>query len=144
MAKYTIHFDGSCWPNPNGKAAYGYTLDREGVEVSAVAGIVGEGTGMSNNVAEFYALYAAFVDQKLQTEAGDKVSVRGDSMLVINILSHKWKASNDKLYWEAYRKAALELNRLEGHGIEVDFSWIPREQNTRCDDLSKEHNHAPK
>jgi hypothetical protein len=32
------------------------------------------------------------------------------------------------------------MNTLLLRGTKIDFSWIPREENTVCDDLSKAHN----
>lgn len=144
MAKYTIHFDGSCWPNPGGVAAYGYTIDCEGKEISGVAGLVPPAdTESSNNVAEFYALYEA-VKGLPEMNRGDVVEVFGDSQIVINIMRRKWKADAEKLYWYAYQKARGEVSRVEYDGVEFEYEWIPREKNTRCDDLSKEINNAPR
>lgn len=142
MANYLIHFDGSCWPNPGGVAAYGYTVDKDGAEIAAVAGLVPPmpGTDTSNNVAEFYALYEAL--KATPTEAGDKIEVRGDSQIVINIMDRKWRPNAEKLYWDAYRLAMLLAEVKEYDGVEFTYNWIPREANTRCDDLSKEINNA--
>lgn len=148
MSEFTLHFDGSCWPNPAGTAAYGYTIDdASGVEVASEAGVTGTGPWTSNNVAEFDALYRGFVrafDSGL-LKKGDKLHVRGDSNLVIQIMSDNWRANVSKLYHPYYVQAFAAYANLDVlTGVEIDFKWIPREQNTRCDDLSKEHNKAPK
>lgn len=144
MANYLIHFDGSCWPNPGGVAAWGYTIDKDGIEIAAEPGLVPNlGVQTSNNVAEFYALYVAL--RQLGSEymgMGDKVIIKGDSQIVINIMSKKWRASADKLYFTAYALADELYELLESVGVEFTFEWIPREANTRCDDLSKEINNA--
>lgn len=142
MANYLIHFDGSCWPNPGGVAAYGYTVDKDGVEIAAVAGLVPPtpGTATSNNVAEFYALYEAL--KATPAEHGDKIEVRGDSQIVINIMDGRWRPNAAKLYYDAYSIANDMRALLEHHGAEFTYNWIPREANTRCDDLSKEINNA--
>jgi ribonuclease HI len=147
MANYAIHFDGSCWPNPGGVAAWGFTIDKDGTEISAVPGLVELDGQSSNNVAEFYALYMAYKAlQKLSPEigAGDTIEVRGDSQIVINIMQRKWRPNAEKLYWEAYRLAMLFHEMLQYKGVQIHYDWIPREENTRCDDLSKEINNAPK
>jgi ribonuclease HI len=144
MAKYTIHFDGSCWPNPGGVAAYGYTIDGPDGEIAAVAGLVPPAdVESSNNVAEFYALYEA-IKALPELHRGDRVKVFGDSQIVINIMRRKWKASEDKLYYYAYRFARWVAEVAEYEGAEFEYEWIEREKNTRCDDLSKEINNAPK
>lgn len=148
MAKYTIHFDGSCWPNPGGIAAYGYTIDKEGVEVEAVAGLVNSLDGMSsNNVAEFYALYVAYsalMKFLPEVTSADTIEVKGDSQIVIKIMGREWKPNADKLYYAAYKLAMLQQEFFEHNAIDITHNWIPREDNTRCDDLSKEINNAPR
>jgi ribonuclease HI len=144
MANYLIHFDGSCWPNPGGVAAYGYTVDKEGVEIAAVAGLVPSTlVPTSNNVAEFYALYAALrAVMQDATEPVGKIEVRGDSQLVINVMDRKWRTNPEKLYFTAYALADELREMLEFEDTEFTYNWIPREANTRCDDLSKEINNA--
>lgn len=146
MAHYIVHFDGSCWPNPNGTAAYGFTVTKEGTIVDSGSGVIATGEGMSNNVAEFFALFKglesicqnpAFIDIKT-------VQVLGDSQLVVNIMNRRWKPSKDKLYYPAYLKLDGVTRTIRRAGVYLQFDWIPREQNQNCDDLSKEHNHAIK
>lgn len=145
MSNYVIHFDGSCWPNPGGVAAYGFTVDKDGVEIAAVAGVVPQLDGQtSNNVAEFYALYEALKVLVPMVIPGDKVIARGDSQIVVNIMCRMWRPNAVKLYYDAYRLANTIRDVLEDGGAELGYKWIPREENTRCDVLSKEHNNAPK
>lgn len=145
MAEYKVTFDGSCFPNPGGVAATGYTIDKDGKEIAAVAGLVPQDPEheSSNNVAEFYALYEA-VKGLPEMDRGDVVKVFGDSQIVINIMRRKWKADPDKLYYYAYRHARRVVELTEYDGVEFEYQWIPREKNTRCDDLSKEINNAPR
>lgn len=52
-----VFIDGLCEPmNPHGTAAYGIVIYRDGVQIKTLKGIVGSGTGMSNNVAEYSGL----------------------------------------------------------------------------------------
>lgn len=146
MRNFTIHFDGSCWPNPSGTAAYGYTIDEVGQDVRHGSGVIGAGPTMSNNVAEFHALTMAF--QRLRCDnlisQHDKISVYGDSNLVIQIMNKRWRASSDKLYYPYYCTLKMFADLLVSHDAEITYGWIPREKNTRCDDLSKEHNKSQK
>ncbi|OYV08375.1 MAG: ribonuclease HI [Methanosaeta sp. ASP1-1] len=79
----TIYFDGLCYPrNPGGVAAYGYAVYRDGKPIWRGFGAVGEGRGMTNNVAEYEALMAAarwLVDEGIE----EKIIIKGDSELVI-------------------------------------------------------------
>lgn len=147
MRKLTLHFDGSCWPNPGGTAAYGAVLELEGQEepICAEAGVVGTSPAMSNNVAEFHALLIG-LRRYMQdgVKQGDILLVRGDSMLVINMMTKMWRPKEDKLYYPTYLMVRAEVDFLEKFGVQFGWKWIPREDNTRCDALSKEHNHAPK
>ncbi len=79
----TVYFDGLCYPkNPGGVAAYGYLVRRDGELIHKGFGAVGEGKGMTNNVAEYEGLRAAA--QWLQDEGiEEKLVIKGDSQLVI-------------------------------------------------------------
>lgn len=145
MDNYTVYFDGSCWPNPGGCAAYGSVVEKAGVTICEEAGVVDTSPLMSNNVAEFIALAVGLRRlRESSPERGVLVSCYGDSQLVINIMNKKWRPSPDKLYYPAWEKADEEAQRLRFLGATLTYQWIPREQNTRCDDLSKAHNHSPK
>lgn len=146
MAEFTIHFDGSCWPNPGGQAAYGMTLDKYGVEICTEAGVTGSGPLMSNNVAEFDALRVGLQRYLEQSpEKGDIIHVFGDSNLVVKMMQGDYRPNSSKLYYPYYKEAFKLYSQIEiTIGAKVDFTWIPRERNTRCDALSKEHNKAPK
>lgn len=142
MEVFTLQFDGSCGPkNPGGTAAYGFILKTRGAYVTTGHDVIGTGPGMSNNFAEFIAVARGL-------EAFDKycltpalLNVRGDSNLVIKIMSGRWKARPDKLYYPAYVFAKEILTRIRRRNVQVNFDWIPREDNTECDDLSKVHCH---
>lgn len=152
MSKFLIHFDGSCWVNPGGTAAYGVVVEKEHLvngapytwtTVCEEAGVIGTGPGMSNNLAEFHALLTGlrrYVQHGVRL--GDKIEVRGDSNLVIQVMNGRWSAKSDKLYYETYRLVKDEVDFLKTMKVEFKFIWIPREENTRCDILSKEHNNA--
>lgn len=132
--RLTLHFDGSCWPNPGGLAKYGYTLRGSNINVSD-SGFAGEGPSTSNNYAEFYAMALGLGAAFLQ--GGDHVTVIGDSEIAIKIMQGRYKASRDKLYWPAYSQCMIMLQRLYERNVDVEFKWVPREQNQEADDLSK-------
>ena len=144
MANYRLFFDGSCSPrNPGGTAGYGYALMKEGQEgpVRTGDGVIGTGEGMTNNLAEFYALdkgLSAFIFVH-ETSQLHNLSVFGDSNLVIQVMSGHWHPKADKVYFPAYEYAAANLRLIRKRGHRVTFDWIPRKQNTMCDDLSKAH-----
>jgi ribonuclease HI len=148
MVEYTLHFDGSCWPNPGGTAAYGFLLKTLGGPVSGHE-VIGSGPLMSNNLAEFYALTVglnAFYERIPRDSASfTKLVVYGDSDLVVKMMTRvqrtgEIKGDPSKLYFPAYEGAIQSLYRIQSLGVTVDFKWIPREENQECDDLSKAHN----
>ncbi|MDD1752424.1 MAG: ribonuclease HI family protein [Methanotrichaceae archaeon] len=127
----TIYFDGLCYPrNPGGVAAYGYLIYRGNELMHNGCGIVGEGMGMTNNVAEYEGLKAALW---WLNERGirDKIEIRGDSQLVIKQLKGEWQIRS-----ETSRKYAPKIQRLL-EGKEVSFVWIRRDENEAADRLSR-------
>jgi ribonuclease HI len=135
----TIHFDGSCWPNPGGLAKYGYTLRSDtGTDIRA-NGLVGEGPEMSNNHAELWALGWALADvlALIKTCNVQKVLVIGDSQVAIRLMSGAYRANPEKLYWPAFVRAHELANLLYKADIAVQFEWVRREFNQEADDLSK-------
>lgn len=159
MVHFVLHFDGSCWPNPGGTAAWGFVLkeynraDALPRPITKGSGVTGTNPVMSNNVAEFDALYyglSALSAHLLERgESGsvepDTLTVYGDSQLVVNMMSGIWSPKKDKLYYPFWQKAFDEHAVLEVlKGLPIEYKWIPREQNIECDILSKEHNNAPK
>lgn len=145
MAQYKLHFDGSCGPkNPGGTAAYGYALYIEGEEVPVRvgSGIIGTGPGMTNNLAEFYALDKGLTEGFIfchDTAVRHSLSVYGDSNLVIQIMNGHWRPNPEKAYFPAYEDALSNLRLIRQRGHRVSFDWIPRKQNQMVDDLSKAH-----
>lgn len=141
MEHYTLHFDGSCGPkNPGGTAAYGFSLSRQGEVVASGHGVIGTGEGMTNNLAEFWALWQGLMAAYAQFEGTTGfLQVLGDSNLVIQMMNRHFKPKREKAYYVGYEKAAGVLSTLRRRGVTVSFDWVPREQNTQCDDLSKAH-----
>lgn len=135
----SVFFDGSCWPNPGGQAAIGYVVRKGSETLDREHRVLGTGPDMSNNVAEFSALHAGLAFYADLAIAGDTVTCFGDSMLVINIMAGKWRAKGEKLYTPYYHKCAGLVRTIRARGVTVLFSWIPREENTECDNLSKAH-----
>jgi ribonuclease HI len=128
----TVHFDGLCYPrNPGGVAAYGYLIRRDGEMIHQGLGVVGEGKGMTNNVAEYEALRAA---ARWIRESGieDRITVKGDSMLVIKQMKGEWEVRS-----ATSRRYVPEIRRLLA-GRNVSFVWINREENQEADELSRE------
>jgi len=127
----TVYFDGLCYPkNPCGVAAYGYLILRDGELIHRGFRAVGEGRGMTNNVAEYEGLMAAA--RWLKDEGIlEKIVIKGDSQLVIRQMKGEWKISS-----ATSKKYVPEIRRLL-EGKDVSFTWVPREENEEADKLSR-------
>src|ERR1700722_3561249 len=101
MSDFVIHFDGSCGPkNPGDSAGWGYTISKDGVHWVEDSGELSDGT-FTNNYAEFYALFKGLEFLKPLLKLTDRLFIRGDSALVINIMRKKWKAK-EGIYFPTY------------------------------------------
>jgi ribonuclease H / adenosylcobalamin/alpha-ribazole phosphatase len=125
-----VEADGGARGNP-GPAAYGaVVMDAETGEVlHEEARALGTTT---NNVAEYEGLIAG-LRAAGQIDPTAEVAVRMDSKLVVEQMSARWKVKNAGLRPLASEAAGL----VRGLG-KVEFTWIPREQNTHADRLANE------
>ena len=101
-----IYVDGS------GSGSYGFIAD-DTVRVFFKANI-------TSNQAEYLTVIEAldWVKEK-------DVTILSDSQLIVNQLNHKFHIKDDKL-----RELALKVwNLIETKGLNVEFKWIPREEN---------------
>lgn len=114
MPAVKVFFDGGCKPNP-GLMEHGVVIPDHDVEhhERTVDG--------TNNVAEWLALLMA-VELAAKLELVD-VEFVGDSLMVINQASGKWR-SKDK--WAPYKK---ELDQMLLPFRSVKFSQVPRNDN---------------
>lgn len=130
-----VYIDGLCEPvNPGGIATYGLVIrDDQNTVIARKKGLVGEGSGMSNNVAEYAALCEALRSLLKGQMAASHIEVRSDSRLVVNQMKGDWKFHKG-LYGEKYREARDLVTPF----TQIEFKWIPREQNEEADLLSRE------
>ena len=116
-----VYVDGSCWPNPGGRCAYGWVASKDGHFYQEGSGYIGEGPMMSNNVAEYEALYHALEWLKNNGYKNEIIECRGDSMLVVKQMNGEWKVKKG-LYLESYKKAYCMFREFP----KIKISWIPR------------------
>ncbi|MBA2520730.1 MAG: reverse transcriptase-like protein [Chloroflexia bacterium] len=118
---FTIVFDGGAIGNP-GKGYGSYQIVDSG-------GVVSEGSPrydgtITNNQAEFLTLIRALEDLKARQAAAatrTTVAIRGDSQLVLNTITGKWKARHAGLI-PLHRQVVLLLHEFG----KTDIQWQPR------------------
>lgn len=136
MSEYVLNFDGSCGPlNPGTSAGWGYTIKKDGVFLKEDCGYL-SGQLFSNNYAEFHALYEGLKYLLTILNKSDKVFIRGDSQIVVNIMGRKWHGKADKIYYPAYVLANKTLTSVRSGNVYVSIDWVPRKLNTEADSLS--------
>jgi ribonuclease HI len=134
-----IYTDGSIQEkNPGGVACWGWIAFEDvpgrtnmSSEVARGYGIACEGEGATSNVAEYHAVLEALKAMAVK-RPNTKVVVMSDSQLVVYQLTGKYGVSANHL--RKLRDATLALG---GSFEAVEFVWIPREQNTEADALSR-------
>jgi ribonuclease HI len=124
--EYVLYFDGCSKGNP-GEAGIGAVIYKDGLEFWASCKYIGN--KRTNNESEYCALIfglEAAIDHNIK-----KLSVCGDSLLVINQLNKIYKVKHPNLH-ELYEKA----NDLKTQFEYIDFNHVYRKDNKRADQLS--------
>jgi ribonuclease HI len=129
-----VHFDGACQP-PNGPgiAAYGFTVEGPGLDVEE-SGLATPpySERSTNNVAEYAGAIAA-LEWLLRNDYRGRVVAFGDSELVIGQMTGEYEVRAEHL--TAYHD---RLAQLAAQFASIEWRWVPREENTRADRLSKD------
>jgi len=128
-------FDGACYPkNPYGTMGMGACINEMGIELWKCSHTIPAGKANSNNVAEYLALEYILDELMKQAVKMETIVIKGDSKLVIEQMSGKYKIKSGMYVPVAIRckKKVMHLSSLN----DIKFQWIPREQNSYCDSLS--------
>jgi ribonuclease HI len=113
-------------------ACWGFWIYKDGVKQFGGKGVIGEGRGMSNNLAEYTALVKALRELINHGWQNEKVTVKSDSMLLVNQMRGLWYAHGG-LYYSAHAEAVKLAKMFK----DLTFVWIPREENEEADALSR-------
>lgn len=120
-------FDGATKHTNPGIRGIGAVLKGPAGQIVEIAQEIGEGT---NNEAEYCALMAV-LDAAVDAGVQDLV-VYGDSQLVIRQVNGEWLINSLGLV-----PLCKTVRELKAQIPQVSLRWIPREQNTEADALSK-------
>jgi probable phosphoglycerate mutase len=122
-----IEADGGSRGNPGISGAGAVVIDESSGQVIRE---ISEGVGIAtNNVAEYTALVLA-LEAAFEISPTASVVVRMDSKLVVEQMSGRWKIKHPDMM-----QLGAKVQKLIA-GKDVEFVWIPREQNTLADALA--------
>jgi len=125
----TVYVDGLAMPSNPGTGTFGFVIYDGTRKLGDGSGLAGY--EVTSNFAEYTALTEALKRLKELGIEGD-VLIRSDSTLLVGQMSEGWKVKGgmyvDKL------KEAKDLMKEFGS---IRFEWIPREQNTEADLLTR-------
>jgi ribonuclease HI len=126
-------FDGCCEPrNPGGHLGYGAVIFEGEDRLWSHSGYITASPNNSNNVAEYRAFLSILERLNEDQYYSRAIHVRGDSKLVINQMFGSWRMKGG-----FYIPVAHEAQRLLERFDNITAEWIPREENSIADELSK-------
>ena len=129
--KVIIYTDGGARNNPGPAGAGVVIMEGERV-VTELKKFLGE--RQTNNWAEYEAVYLALAEAKRMGFAGRAIEARLDSKLVAEQLMGRWKLKEPTLkpQWAKVRML------IEESFPNIQFVYVPREQNAEADALVNE------
>ena len=133
VSEIQVYFDGLCQPyNPGGIACYAYVILAEGQQYSD-CGLAAEPftDNATNNLAEYTGIIKALEWLLTNNYNNQKITVRGDSRLVINQINGKWKVKTITII-SLHQKAMSLIPEFK----DIQIEWVPRDKNKEADILS--------
>ena len=125
----TVYVDGLSEPVNPGTGTYGYLIYDGASKLAEGSGLAGY--DVTSNFAEYTALAEALKKLRGLRIEGD-VLVRSDSKLLVGHLSEGWKVKGGM-----YVEKLKEVRDLMKEFGSIRFEWIPREQNSEADLLTR-------
>lgn len=138
MNKVEIFFDGACHNKvdkncPMGLGIAVFIDDMYCENLSRAICVIDNQDDGTSNIAEWLALCSAMeVAKALRKHYQGRIKIFGDSKIIVNQFNMIWRMNNDK--FRKYFNIARNHNHIAKVG---DIIWIPRERNTKADELSK-------
>jgi ribonuclease HI len=127
-----VNFDGSVGPsNPGEFACFAFTVSDS--KNTYVENGICDSEYKTNNVAEYTAVIKA-LEYCIEHHKDKKIIVRGDSNLIIKQIKGLFKCKKPHL--QELLDKAIALSKE----LDVEFKWIPREENKLADKYSKYQN----
>lgn len=134
---FECYFDGSCEPlNPGGTMACGMVIFDNDKILWQYGRIVSpknsDQSQSTNNCAEYAGLWLLLQELIRRSLNESEILIMGDSQLVINQVWGTWKMNNG-----AYIGLAIKCKDLLKQFKNIKGKWIPRDDNSLADSLSK-------
>jgi len=131
-----IFIDGLAEPTNPGIGTYGYVVYEDGRELRRGHGF--DGDPASNNHAEYAGLVAAL--RAVEDGPDREIVVKSDSKMLVNQMAGAWKVSKKAFRSDeegSYVEKYLEAKEAAKRFPRLSFRWVPREQNSEADELSR-------
>jgi ribonuclease HI len=131
-----IYTDGLAEPTNPGIGTYGYVVYRDGEALKRGHGF--DGDPVTNNHAEYAGLVEAL--NFVKPFADEEIVVKSDSKMLANQMAGEWKVTKKAFKSNAegsYVPKYLEAVEVAKGFPRLTFVWIPREQNSEADELSR-------
>jgi ribonuclease HI len=124
-----VYFDGLCQPcNPGGTACFAFIAKNEGNTLYNEYGLAAHKS--TNNVAEYTGIIRAIEWLIANNYQNESIVIKGDSQLVINQVLRKFKVKEPRIIPLYFNVMSL-ISNFDN----IQFEWIPREQNKEADRL---------
>jgi len=131
MSAYDLFFDGGF---KNKIASFGFVLFLDSKEIDRGWGVIGQGSYMTETVAEYYGLSAGLDSFVRHVDRPCSVlNVYGDSAHVIGQVK---KIGKPRHHLQELQVIEFKLNQIK-QTTRVSISWVPREKNKIANDLAK-------
>jgi ribonuclease HI len=131
-----IYTDGLAEPRNPGIGTYGFVVRRDGKELKRGHGF--DGDPVSSNHAEYAGLVEAL--NSVAALADEEIVVKSDSKMLANQMAGEWKVSKKAYNNRAegsYVEKYLEAREVARKFSKLTFVWVPREENSEADELSR-------
>ena len=123
---YSLYFDGASRKNPGPASFGGVIYNESGEEFDTYYKFIGTAT---NNVAEYCGLLAGL--HRARELNIKELKVFGDSNLIIQQVTGKWKVKNDNL-----RAIYNQIKQVEPFFTVISYQHVYRKNNKRADQLA--------
>lgn len=126
VEEITIEADGGSRGNPGVAGSGTVLIGADGLVIEKLAYVVGTAT---NNVAEYHALLNGL--RRAAELGARRVQVKMDSKLVVEQMSGRWKIKHPDM-----RELALQCREIAQSFDSITYTWVPRKDNSRADELA--------